>query len=130
MNKTFLEKLLSGITGILTYIFGGLDSLFFTLLIFIIIDYITGICKGIYKHELSSSTSIKGIIKKFGYILIVIVASFFDNIINDSSMAIRNLVIYFFIANEAISILENWAIMELPLPKKLFYVFEKIKEEK
>ena len=59
----------------------------------------------------------------------VVLATLFDNIIHDESMAIRALVIYFFISNEAISILENWGSLGLPLPKKIFDVFEKLKEQ-
>lgn len=127
MNKT-LEIIGSSIASIFTFLIGGLDSLFITLLILIIIDYITGICKGIYKKKLSSKISIKGIIKKFGYICIIILASLIDSLIDDDNMALRSLMIYFFIANEGISILENWSSIGLPLPKKIFDFFEKIKE--
>ena len=129
MNKIAIESLWAGFLGALTYLFGGFDSLLVILLIFMFIDYTTGVCKGIYKHELSSKTSIKGIIKKIGYLFIIIIGTLFDRITNNGNMAIRTLVIYFFIGNEAISILENWALMDLPLPKKLFEVFEKLKGE-
>lgn len=111
----------------LTFLIGGVDNLIISLIILILIDYITGICKGIYQKNLSLKININGIIRKFGYILIVILATIFDRIISDSSMAIRTLVIYSFIANEAISILENWASIGLPLPKKLFEVFDNLK---
>ena len=78
---------------------------------------------------MNSSVGIQGIIKKFGYIFIVVLATLFDKIVVNGNSAIRTLVIYFFIANEAISILENWALMGLPLPNKLFEVFEKLKED-
>lgn len=125
-----LENVFKIILSFLTFIFGGLDSLLSTLIILMIIDYITGICKGIYKQELNSKFGIKGIIKKFGYLIIVVLATLFDKVVGDKAMAIRTLMLYFFIANEAISILENWASMELPLPKKIFEVFEKLKENK
>ena len=118
----------SSILGFLTFIFGGLDSLFISFLIIMVLDYITGICKAIYKKKLNSIIGAKGLLKKFGYILIVVLAVLADKILNDSSMAIRTLVLYFFIANEAISILENWGELGLPLPKKLYQVFEKLKE--
>lgn len=127
MNKT-IELICSSVISIFTFLIGGLDSLFITLLILIGIDYITGICKGIYKRKLSSKISIKGIIKKFGYICIIMLASLIDYLINDENLALRTLMIYFFIANEGISILENWSSMGLPLPKKIFTFFEKIKE--
>lgn len=112
----------------LAYIFGGFDSLFISLLIVMAIDYITGLCKAIYKRKLSSSIGMKGIIKKFGYLIIIILATLFDRLINDDTMAIRTLVIYFFVSNESLSILENWGALGLPLPKKLYEVFEKLKE--
>lgn len=127
MNKS-IESIGSIVASVFTYLIGGLDSLFITLLILLIIDYITGLCKGIYKKKLSSKISIKGIIKKFGYICIIILASLIDSLINDENMALRSLMIYFFIANEGISILENWTLMGLPLPKKIFVFFEKMKE--
>lgn len=112
----------------LAYIFGGFDSLFISLLIVMAIDYITGLCKAIYKRKLNSSIGMKGIIKKFGYLIIIILATLFDRLINDDTMAIRTLVIYFFVSNESLSILENWGALGLPLPKKLYEVFEKLKE--
>ena len=115
--------------SLLVYLIGGLDNLIITLLIFMLLDYSTGILKAIYKKELNSKISLKGIIKKIGYIFVVITASLFDYIINKDEMPIRNLTLYFFIANEAISILENWAILGLPLPKKLSEVFEQIKNK-
>ena len=126
-NETTLFSVLM---SIVTYLFGGIDSLLLMLLIIMAIDYITGVLKGIYKKEIDSSFGIKGIIKKIGYLLIVILATLFDYLINDNSMAIRTLVIYFFISNEAISILENWGAIGLPLPKKLYDVFDKLKENK
>lgn len=112
------------------FLFGGFDSLFKCLLIVIFLDYITGIFKALYNKNLSSKECLRGIIKKFGYLLITILATVGSRIIGDETMAIRTLVIYFFIGNEAISILENWAELGLPLPKKLYTVFSNLKEEK
>ncbi len=117
------------IASIFIFLVGGLDNLFITLLIFIVLDYITGIIKSIYQKKLSSKLGLKGILKKSGYILIVMLATLFDHLIGDATMAIRSLIIYFFISNEALSILENWAIMGLPLPKKIFQVFTSLKDE-
>lgn len=66
--------------------------------------------------------------KKVGYLIIVAVSVLLDQIVGDTG-AIRNLVIYFFVANEGISILENWGAMGLPLPKKITEVLEQIKNE-
>ena len=96
-----------------TFIFlvGGFDNMFITLLIFIALDYITGIIKAIYQKKLNSKLGLKGFLKKLGYILIVIVASLFDSIIGDKQMAIRTLCIYFFISNAAFN-----NICDLPPP--------------
>lgn len=112
-----------------SYFFGGIDNLLIILLIIMFIDYLTGICKAIINKKLNSIVGVKGIIKKFGYLLIVALAVLIDKIIGDTS-AIRILVIYFFVANEGISILENWALMGLPFPNKLKQIFEQLKDEK
>ena len=119
-----MEYIFSLINSIFAYLLGGIDTLITTLIIFIVLDYITGVCKGIYRKELSSKKGVKGIIKKVGYLFIIILSSLFDN------GTIRTITIYFFISNEAISILENWALMDLPLPKKLLNVFKNLTEGK
>lgn len=116
------------ILSLITYFLGGLDSSLKILLIVIAIDYITGLCKAIYNKKINSIIGIKGIIKKVGYLLIVALSVIADKLVGDSG-AIRILVIYFFIANEGISILENWGSMGLPLPKKILEVFEQLKEK-
>lgn len=125
-----LEYIFSLINSIFAYLFGGIDTLITTLIIFIVLDYITGVCKGIYRKELNSKKGLKGIIKKIGYLFIIFLASLFDKITNNTDGTIRTITIYFFISNEAISILENWALMDLPLPKKLLNVFKNLTEGK
>lgn len=99
------------------------DLLFKTLIIFIIIDYITGVLRAIYTKKLSSKVGAKGIIKKIGYIFLVIISTLIDNLLNYTGN-IRNIIIYMFIANEGISILENWAKMGIIIPKILKEKFE------
>ena len=110
------------------FIIGGCDILFKILLIFIIIDYVTGILRAIYTKKLSSNIGAKGIIKKVGYIFIVILAALLDKILN-STGNIRNIVIYMFIANEGISILENWSSMGIKIPKVLKDKFNNINKD-
>src|SRR5574344_1155156 len=99
-------------------LFGGYDTLFKTFLIFIIIDYISGILQAIYNKKLSSAIGAKGIVKKVGYILIVVVASSIDTLYGNN-MDIRNVIIYMFIANEGISILENCSNIGIIIPNIL-----------
>lgn len=128
---TKLQLVLNSIGGfflsISTYFFGGFDQAFFILLIVIGIDYLTGVCKAILNRKLNSIVGLKGIIKKVGYFLIVALSVLLDKIMGNNS-AIRTLVIYFFVANEGISILENWGHMGLPLPNKIYQVLEQLKE--
>ena len=83
-----MEYIFSFINSIFAYLLGGIDTLITTLIIFIVLDYITGVCKGIYRKELSSKKGVKGIIKKVGYLLIIILSSLFDktSLINDAAL--------------------------------------------
>ncbi len=110
------------------YFLGGWDMALKTLLIIIALDYLTGVCDAIANKKINSKIGAKGIIKKVGYLIIVAVSVQLDQIVGDIG-AIRNLVIYFFVANEGISILENWGSMGLPLPEKVMEVLEQLKKE-
>lgn len=115
------------LTGVL-YLLGGWDIALQTLLIVIVIDYVSGICKAIYNKKLNSKVGIKGIIKKFAYLLTVALAVELDKITGGTG-AIRTLVIYFFVANDGISILENLGGMGIPLPNKLTEVLEQLRDD-
>ena len=115
------------LTGVL-YLLGGWDIALQTLLIVIVIDYISGICKAIYNKKLNSKVGIKGIVKKFAYLLTVALAVELDQITGGTG-AIRTLVIYFFVANDGISILENLGGMGIPLPNKLTEVLEQLRDD-
>lgn len=127
-----MKNLINFITGTLAttlvYFLGGWDIAIQSLLVFIVIDYATGICKAIYNKKLNSSVGAKGIIKKVGYLLIVAISVILDKIAGNTG-AIRTLVIYFFVANEGLSIIENWGGMGLPLPKKLTKTLEQLKQK-
>ena len=110
------------------YFLGGWDMALKTLLIIIALDYLTGVCDAIANKKINSKIGAKGIIKKVGYLIIVAVSVQLDQIVGDTG-AIRNLVIYFFVAIEGISILENWGSMGLPLPEKVMEVLEQLKKD-
>lgn len=118
----------SGLIGIISYLLGGIDSLLLTLLIVIVLDYLTGIAKAFILKELNSKTGLKGIIKKCGYIFIVVLSVQADALMGYDITPIRAIVIYSFITNESISILENWALIGLPLPQKLLETFSTLKD--
>ena len=108
----------------LTYLFGKMDTLFKTFLIFIIIDYISGICKAIYNKKLNSEIGAKGIIKKIGYLLIIIVSELVGHLYTNS-LNIRNILLYMFISNEIISILENTSEIGIIIPDYIKKILSK-----
>ena len=110
------------------YFLGGWDMSLEILLVMILLDYITGVFKAIFNKKLSSEVGIKGVIKKVGYLVIVGVGVMLDRIIGDTG-AIRNIVIFFFIANEGISLVENWVAMGLPMPQVIIDTLEQIKQK-
>lgn len=126
--KNFINFGISTLATTLVYFLGGWDIALQILLTVIVLDYITGVLKAIYNKKINSSVGRKGILKKLGYLIIVAVAVILDKITGCTG-AIRTLVIYFFVANEGISILENWGGMGLPLPKKIFDVLEQLKND-
>ena len=126
--KNTINIITSTLLTTVVYFLGGLDIALKTLLIFMLLDYITGICKAIVNKKINSIIGIKGIIKKVGYLIIVALSVQLDNITGGTG-ALRTLVIYFFVANEGISVLENWGSIGLPLPNKIMETLEQLKKE-
>ena len=127
-----MKHLISNVSSVILttfiYLLGGIDIALQSLLIVIVIDYLTGIASAIYNKELSSKVGFKGIIKKFCYLLVVALSVVIDNLLGQSGL-IRSLVIYFFVANDGLSILENMAEMNIKLPQKLIDALEQIKKK-
>lgn len=132
MNK-FIEgiKVLFLFLGsLLGFYIGKIDAFIYTLLAFVIADYITGILRAGVCGELSSKVGFKGIAKKIMIFIIVGIANLCDeNLIKSDGSAIRSAIIFFYIANEGLSILENSIALELPVPEKLKKLLEQFKEE-
>ena len=126
--KIAINNVFSVILTTIIYLLGGIDIALQSLLIVIVIDYLTGIASAIYNKELSSKMGFKGIIKKFSYLLVVALSVVIDNLLGQNGL-IRTLVIYFFVANDGLSIVENMAEMNIKLPKKLIDALEQIKKK-
>ena len=107
---------------------GGIDVALRSLFIIMVLDYITGVLSAIYNKELSSKIGLKGIGKKLAYLCGVILACVLDSLTGQTNI-IRMLVIYLFIANDGISIVENLAEMNVKLPKKVLEVLKQMKKE-
>jgi len=126
--KQLFNDIFSVILTTFVYLMGGFDIALQSLIIVIVIDYLTGIASAIYNKELSSKVGFKGIIKKFCYLLVVALSVVIDNLTGQSGI-IRSLVIFFFVANDGISIIENMAEMNVKLPKKLIDSLEQIRKK-
>jgi toxin secretion/phage lysis holin len=107
---------------------GGCDIALQTLMIVMILDYLTGVLKGWHTKQLSSSIGIKGIIKKVMYLLVIVLVHQIALMMGDTSGSMRNIVIFFFVSNEGISILENAKAMEIKLPNIIFKLMDALKE--
>lgn len=126
--KTFIDSLSSIFLTITVYLLGGFDIALKSLLLVVILDYITGVLSAIYRKKLNSKIGIKGIIKKLCYLIIVALAVVVDNITGESGI-IRTMVIYFLVANDGISVIENVGKMGIKLPNKLIEVLEQLRKE-
>ena len=124
----YIKLFISGTCTTLIYILGGFDIALQSLLLVILFDYITGLLSAIYNKEVSSKIGFKGIIKKIALLCGVTLSVVIDNI-TGSSGVIRTGVIYFFVANEGISILENLAEMNIKMPKKITDILSQLKKE-
>ena len=127
--KHLISNIVSVILTSFVYLVGGIDIAMQSLLIVIVIDYLTGIASAMYNKELSSKIGFKGILKKFSYLSVVALSVVIDNLTGQSGL-IRTLVIYFFVANDGLSIIENMAEMGVKLPQKLIDSLEQIKKER
>lgn len=110
------------------YLFGGVDVAINCLLIAIVIDYISGLIKAYECKVLSSKIGFRGILKKVGVLLVVMLAVLIDRVTGETG-AIRTLVIYYFVANEGLSIVENLAEAGVPIPKALKKALKVMKKE-
>lgn len=109
------------------WLVGGFDTMMITLLLFMAIDYISGVMCAIEKKKLSSAVGFKGIFKKIMILFLIGVG----NLIGKSTgvEGLRYIVISFYLANEGISIIENASILGLPVPQKIKDVLEQLKTE-
>lgn len=119
MEKIFNQiSIVFGIVGgFFTYWLGGWDVLLKTIVFLAVVDYITGVIKGIYTKQLSSETGFKGLLKKIVMFIVIAVAFSIQELIG-GTIPLREVVIMFYIANEALSLLENAAIF-IPIPNKM-----------
>jgi toxin secretion/phage lysis holin len=108
---------------------GGFDGLLYALVAFVVLDYITGLMVAILEKKLSSSIGFKGIFKKVLIFIFVGIGHIIDFYILQNGSAVRTAVIFFYLSNEGLSIVENAAKIGLPVPESLKKVFIELKKE-
>ena len=116
----------AAIGGYLGFFVGGVDGLMTALIIFMVIDYITGLMCAIADKKLSSEVGFKGICRKVLIFMLVGIANILDVQVIGTGSVLRTAVIFFYLSNEGISLLENAGHLGLPIPEKLKKVLEQL----
>ncbi len=127
--KYFFDSVTAVVGTAITYLIGQWDAPLIVLLCFMAADYITGVLAAIVSKKLSSSIGFKGLAKKSCILLILIVAVLLDHLLNGDEWLFRTLCAYFYIANEGISIIENAALLGIPVPQKLVDILTQLNND-
>ena len=114
-----IQMAVAAIGGWLGYFLGGMDGLMIALIVFMVLDYITGLMCAVIDKKLSSTVGFKGICKKVLILMLVGVANVVDVQVVGGGSALRGVVICFYLSNEGLSLLENAAHIGLPVPERL-----------
>ena len=126
--QSAIKSILSAVATTLLFILGGWDIALQSLIIIMIIDYLTGIGKSYVAKKLNSNKGFKGIVKKLAMLGIVAIAVIIDRLIGDTGL-IRNFIIYYLVANEGLSIIENLGEMDIIVPEFLKNKLEQLKDK-
>ena len=126
--KEVIQSVLAVISTGLIYLLGGLDIAMTCLLIAIILDYVSGMLKAFITKQVSSKIGFKGILKKVSILLVVMLSVLIDRVTGETG-AIRTLVVYYFVANEGLSVLENLGQAGVPIPQSIKKALKALKKE-
>ncbi len=121
-----VQVVFTAIGGWLGWFLGGCDGLLYALIAFVVIDYITGIMCAVADKKLSSAVGFKGICKKVLIFALVGLGHILDTRVIGAGSVLRTAVIFFYLSNEGVSLVENAAHLGLPVPKKLKEVLEQL----
>ena len=114
-----IQLVFTGIGGWLGYFLGGYDGLLYALVVFMVVDYVTGVMCAINDKTLSSSVGFRGICRKVLILMLVGIANILDVTVIGTGAILRTAVIFFYLSNEGVSLLENAGHLGLPIPEKL-----------
>lgn len=126
--KEIINTILAVTGTTFIYLVGGVDVALTCLLVAIVLDYISGMIKAFETKQLSSKIGLKGILKKVGVLIVVMLSVLIDRVAGNTG-AIRTLVIYYFVANEGLSIVENLAQAGIPIPQSIKKSLKALKKE-
>ena len=130
----FLTKYFKAFIAIIgtafTWLFGAWDLALTILIVFMVLDYCTGVLKGYVLKQLSSDVGLRGLAKKAVILIVLIVAVCLDRLLNTGHWVFRTLVAYFYIANEGLSLIENCAALGAPVPQQVVDALAQLKEKK
>lgn len=121
-----IQVLFTAVGGWLGYFLGGCDGLLYALLAFAVIDYITGLMCAVADKTLSSSVGFKGIFKKVLIFTFVGIGHIMDTQVIGTGSVLRTAIIFFYLSNEGVSLIENAAHLGMPIPIKLKAVLEQL----
>ena len=114
-----IQLVFAAIGGWLGWFLGGCDGLLYALIAFVVVDYVTGVMCAVVDKKLSSAVGFRGIFKKVLIFLLVGVANILDAQVIGTGCVLRTAVIFFYLSNEGVSLLENAAHLGLPVPEKM-----------
>lgn len=121
-----MQLVFAAIGGWLGWFLGGCDGLLFALVAFVAVDYATGVMCAVTDRKLSSGVGFKGIFKKVLIFMLVGIGNILDVQVVGSGSVMRTAVIFFYISNEGVSLLENAGHLGLPIPEKMKEILEQL----
>ncbi len=127
--QIIIDSIAGAVGAVLGFMYGEVTGLFWALIAFMALDYITGVVVAIIEKRLSSEVGFRGLAKKFLILVFVAVGHIADTYILGGTPAAMSAVMLFYMANEGISIIENAAALGLPVPKKLKDIMAQLKKE-
>ena len=124
-----VQYVITGIGGFLGWFLGGVDGFLYALLVFVVVDYLTGLMAAYIQKKISSEVGFRGICRKVAIFCLVGIAHILDAQVIKTGSVLRTAIVFFYLSNEGISILENITIIGLPVPQKLRDVLEQIRDK-
>ena len=121
-----IKLIFAAVGGWLGWFLGGCDGLLYALIAFVVIDYVTGVICAVTDKKLSSAVGFKGVCRKVLIFLLVGIGHILDAQVIGSGSVLRTAVIFFYISNEGVSLIESAAHLGLPIPSKLKAVLEQL----